>query len=312
MFLRIDKLLIDLPAAKDPDHNAAASVQELMGGRFGEMSTMMNYMFQSFNFKGKKELKPYYDLIANIAAEEMGHVELVAAAINNLLNGALPEKEAGVDPASVPLDFAKDLRNPLHFIAGGGGSLPMGSMGQLWNGDYVFSSGNLVLDLLHNFFLECSARTNKLRVYEMVTHPTAKEMVGYLLVRGGVHTIAYAKALESLTGVEIPKLLPIPKIDTSKIPESRRFMDQGLHQILYRFSPDDYKDIGAIWKGTHPEDGSELFVRDGPPEGGEVVNGGHDSANQSPEYEMDEILEIAKRLHKEAGLGKWPDPPRDQ
>ena len=30
----------------------------------------------------------------------------------------------------------------------------MDSRGIGWTGDYVFSSGNLILDLLHNFFLE--------------------------------------------------------------------------------------------------------------------------------------------------------------
>ena len=48
-------------------------MQELLGGRFGEMSTLMNSMNQSFNFRGRDQLKPSYDLIANIAAEEMGH-----------------------------------------------------------------------------------------------------------------------------------------------------------------------------------------------------------------------------------------------
>jgi Mn-containing catalase len=28
-------------------------VQELLGGRFGEMSTLMNYTYQSFNFRGR-------------------------------------------------------------------------------------------------------------------------------------------------------------------------------------------------------------------------------------------------------------------
>ena len=40
-------------------------------------------------------------------------------------------------------------------------------MGKPWNGDYVFSSGDLVEDLTHNFFLETGARNNKLKVYEM-------------------------------------------------------------------------------------------------------------------------------------------------
>ena len=44
-------------------------------------------------------------------------------------------------------------------------------MGRPWTGGNVFGSGTLRLDLLHNFFLECGARANKMRVYEMVTAP---------------------------------------------------------------------------------------------------------------------------------------------
>jgi Mn-containing catalase len=88
MFLRIDRLQIELPQPKDASPDSAAAVQELLGGRFGEMSTLMNYMYQSFNFRGRDQLKPYYDLIANIAAEELGHIELVAATINLLLTNS--------------------------------------------------------------------------------------------------------------------------------------------------------------------------------------------------------------------------------
>ena len=49
-----------------------------MGGKFGEMSTFMNYTFQSFNFRLRQGARPFYDLVANIAAEEFGHIELVA------------------------------------------------------------------------------------------------------------------------------------------------------------------------------------------------------------------------------------------
>lgn len=57
-------------------------------------------------------------------------------------------------------------------------------MGRPWSGEYVFNSGNLILDLLHNFFLECGARTHKMKVYELTDHPAAREVIGYLLVRG--------------------------------------------------------------------------------------------------------------------------------
>jgi Mn-containing catalase len=60
MIPRVDRLQIELPAPSDPDPAAAAAVQELLGGR------------------GRTKVKPYYDLIANIAAEEYGHIELVS------------------------------------------------------------------------------------------------------------------------------------------------------------------------------------------------------------------------------------------
>jgi len=42
MVKRVDKLQIDLPNDVEPDPIAAAAVQELLGGKFGEMSTFMN------------------------------------------------------------------------------------------------------------------------------------------------------------------------------------------------------------------------------------------------------------------------------
>jgi Mn-containing catalase len=43
LILRVDKVQAELPPPSDPDPVGAAAVQELMGGRFGEMSTFMNY-----------------------------------------------------------------------------------------------------------------------------------------------------------------------------------------------------------------------------------------------------------------------------
>jgi Mn-containing catalase len=264
MITRFDKLQLELPRPKNPSPNSAAAVQELMGGKFGEMSTFMNYTFQSFNFRGRSKMRPFYDLVANIATEEFSHIEAVAYTINLLLTGTT---KRGKDPSATPLASAVDARNSYHFIASGQQALPMDSQGNFWTGQNVFSSGNLKLDLLHNFFLECGARANKIRVYEMVDDPTARALVGFLLVRGGVHIVAYAKALEKLTGVDVGKLLPIPDISNKRFPESRKHEERGLHQILYRFNAEDYKEVGTIWNGAHPEDGSELHVEDASNEG---------------------------------------------
>lgn len=260
MILKMDRLPIELPVPKNPSANDAAAIQELLGGKFGEMSTLMNYTFQSFNFRGRKKIRPFYDVIASIAGEEYGHIEVVSYAINLLLTGVT---KRGHDPVPAPLADATNARNTYHYIASGQASLPVDSMGNFWNGQNVFSSGNLKLDLLHNFFLECGARGNKMRAYEMVSDPTARTMVGYLLVRGGLHIVAYAKALEKLTGVEVTKLLPIPDLSNNSFPEAKKFMEQKLHLSLYTFSQDDYKQAGLIWNGPHPDDGQECFVVEG-------------------------------------------------
>ncbi|RYG66209.1 manganese catalase family protein [bacterium] len=303
MFLRIDKLPIELPASPDIDPIAAKNVQELLGGRFGEMSTLMNYTFQSFNMRGRDKIKPYYSLISNIAAEEGGHIEVVSAAINSLLNGP----RTGFDDSENPLDAPfKDLPSGTfggHYIAGAQTAMPVDARGIPWNGDYVFSSGNLILDLLHNFFLENGARTNKLRVYEMTDNPTARAMLGYLFVRGGVHAMAYAKALETLTGVEMSKMLPLPNIPTYVFPESRKLMDEGSHLKLYKFSPSDYAEAGSIWTGPAPAayhegvGGTEFEFIDAPPTGGPLVDLAGIASSFTPNYAPEEIMEIATKLY---------------
>jgi Mn-containing catalase len=307
MFLRVDKLQIEMPMPKDPDPNAAAAVQELMGGRFGEMSTLMNYMYQSFNFRGREKLRQYYALIANIATEELGHIELVAAAVNGLLNGIQSEGDpAGTGKASFKKAF-KDARVSHLHIAGSHGIMAANSMGQPWRGDYVFNSGNLILDLLHNFFLENGARTQKLRVYEMTDHASARQMLGYLFVRGGVHAEAYGLALEQLTGVEMRKMLPIPRIDTVELPESAPFIERGMNRKLYRFSPEDFKEVAAIWQGDAIDGSGPLEVVDGIPEGGAYKPMEDVSDAFIPEYHPEEIYEIAAKLAKRAGA---PSPDR--
>jgi Mn-containing catalase len=305
MILRLDRWGTELPPPSDPDPQGAKNVQELMGGRFGEMSTLMNYTFQSFNFRGRQAARPFYDLIANIAAEEYGHIELVAATINSMLTGASPIDD-GRAPSAALSDRKDEAINPHHFLAGGQGALPQDSRGAPWTGDYVFSSGDLVEDLTHNFFLETGARNNKLKVYEMVTHPAARALTGYLLVRGGVHQVAYARAVEKLTGADLTKLFPAPRIPTAKIPECQPHIERGDHLRLYRFSPEDYQEIVAVFNGPHPETGEDLVVEQGPPEGALPVDLPPQPAVFAPDYAPEEIAEIAQKLRKAAGL---PDEP---
>ena len=305
MFLRVNKLQTELPAPKRRDPNAAAALQELLGGKYGEMSTLGNYMFQSFNFRSKSKLSAFYSLVACITAEELGHVELVSNGVAMLNNGPdVPDGDAadGGDISDAPMEMMKDIRNAAGFFSHAGGAVPADSNGLSWNKDFITTTGNVVFDLLHNFHLECGARLHKLRVYESLADPTGREVCGYLLVRGSVHAHAYALALKHLTGVEIEKMLPTPNIPLGNIPECQKYLDEGSHRRLYTFSPADYQDIAGIWGGGEmalPGDPpGELQVVNGMPEGGKI----HDLVGQpnvfTPDYAPEEMFEIAAKLTK--------------
>jgi Mn-containing catalase len=303
MIMRLDRLIAEIPPPSTPDPNGASLVQELLGGKFGEMSTFMNYTYQSFNFRNRQGARPVYDLVASIAAEEFAHIELVSTAINTMLTGAA-KKKAGKKGS---LKGVKDARNTQQFLAGGASALVQDSMGKPWNGDYVNATGDLIGDLTHNFFLETGARNNKLKVYETVDHPAARALTGYLLVRGGVHQVAYARALENLTGSDMTKLFPSPRIPTDKIPECKPHIKRGEHLKLYRWSRDDFQELAAVFNGPHPETGEELEVAEElHPEGALAYDLPSQPAVFAPGPEPGEIEEIAQKLREAAGLPKEP------
>ncbi len=304
MFLRVDKLQIELPGPEAADPNAAAALQELLGGKYGEMSTLGNYLFQSFNFRSKSKLRPFYDLVASITAEELGHVELVSNGVAMLANGPdTNEDEAdGGDISDAPFESMKDIRLASAFFSRAGGAVPVNANGTSWNNDFITTTGNVVVDLLHNFHLECGARLHKLRVYESLTDPTGREVCGYLLVRGSVHAHAYALALKQITGVEIEKMLPTPNIPLGNIPECQKYLDEGSHRRLYTFSPKDYRSIRGLWgqgEMALPDDPpGELEVVDGAPDGGKIHQLSGVPSAFTPDYAPEEMLEIAAKLYK--------------
>jgi Mn-containing catalase len=302
MFLRTDKLLVDLPKPKKQDPNAGSALQELLGGKYGEMSTLNNYMFQSFNFRSKAKLRSIYNVVASITAEELGHVELVSNGVAMLNNGPDGEETGGADISDAPFADMSDMRSAAAFLSAGGGAMPVDSNGLPWNGTFVTTTGNVIMDMLFNFHLECGARVHKLRTYETMTEAVGREVCGYLLVRGSVHAHAYALILKKLTGVEIEKMLPVPNINLDKIPECQKYLVEGRHRILYTNSPSDYKEMAGIWgngetalPGDPP---GELEVVEGTPEGGSIPNLDGMASAFTPEYAPEEMFEIATKLYK--------------
>jgi Mn-containing catalase len=264
MFLHT-QLLINEIVPDEPDPAAANALQEGLGGQFGEMRTMMQYLFQSFNFRGDQASKPYQDLLYGIGTEEIGHVELIATTIARLLDGSPAYNGNKTDPidepgakGATPLSIALDTSNIHHYLVGAQGALPVDAAGNPWLGSYVYNSGNLILDLLYNLMLESTGRLQKCRIYEMTANKTARSTIAYLIVRDQAHENAYAKALESL-GVDWGKTLPIPKTTAERFPEVKKLLDQGLQSVQYTFSADNVSQADKLYRGASPSnDGTEL------------------------------------------------------
>ncbi|MDQ1163239.1 Mn-containing catalase [Chryseobacterium sp. SORGH_AS 447] len=258
MFYHSQKLINPI-VPDEPDPSAANALQEGLGGQFGEMRTMMQFLFQSFNFRGNAT--PYMDLIQGVGIEEISHVELITKTISQLLDGSPryqgDQYEAPGKNGDAALDMAKEQQNPHHYIIGAQSALPVDAAGNPWSGSYVHNHGNLVLDLMDNLVLEATGRLQKCRIYEMSTNKTLRATVAFLIVRDEAHQAAFAKALEKL-GVDWGKVLPVPKFDSSQFPEVKRLLDLGLHREQYTFRLDGSM-MEQIFSGPSPfNDGTQL------------------------------------------------------
>ncbi|PZO61388.1 MAG: catalase [Leifsonia xyli] len=257
----------------EPDPAAANALQEGLGGQFGEMRTMMQYLFQAMNFRGPAA-KPYRDLIQGVGTEEISHVELIGTTISRLLDGSPEYTGKLTDPldkpgakGATPLNIALDTSNIHHYLVGAQGALPVDAAGNPWSGSYVYNSGNLPLDLLYNLMLESTGRLQKCRIYEMTDNPTARSTIAYLIVRDQAHENAYAKALETL-GVDWKTLLPIPKTNAERFPEVKELVDLGLQSKQYSFDLDGASEAGKIFRGASPsKDGTDLSATEQAPAG---------------------------------------------
>lgn len=260
MFYHVQSLINEI-VDDEPDPSAANALQEGLGGQFGEMRTMMQYLFQSFNFRGNAT--PYLDLIQGVGVEEISHVELITKTISKLLDGAPQYNgkkfETPGKGGVASMDMAKEQMNPHHFIVGAQGALPVDAAGNPWSGSYVHNHGNLVLDLMDNLVLEATGRLQKCRIYQMSENKTLRATVSFLIVRDEAHQAAFAKALETL-GINWSKALPIPKFDSTKYPEVKRLLDAGIGREQYHFRLDGSQ-MEKIFSGAAPlNDGTELIT----------------------------------------------------
>jgi len=210
-----------------PDAVYARKLQEVLGGQYGEITVAMQYSFQAWNMHipGK-----YRDLVFGIAAEEFGHVEMLAVMIAQLLEKAplgITEGAVQADPTVAAVIGGTDVQ---HAIVAGAGARPVDSMGNPWTGGYLTASGNLLADFTSNANAEMQGRLQVARLYHMTDDAGVRDLLSFLLARDTMHQnqwIAAARELqeEGTENLPVPSNFPQSKEETSASYQYINFSD---------------------------------------------------------------------------------------
>ena len=178
-----------------PDALYAVKFQEILGGQFGEMTVMMQYLFQGWNCRvpGK-----YKDMIMDIGTEEIGHVEMLTVMLARLLEGAPGETQAQAAAANPALAAVLGGQDPQHAIVSGGGGKPTNSQGVPWSAGYIVASGNLLTDFRSNAAAEAQGRLQTSRIANMTDDPGVRSMLAFNLARDTYHQQQWLLGIEQL------------------------------------------------------------------------------------------------------------------
>lgn len=176
-----EKMLFHPVAVEKANPQYAALLQEQLGGANGELKAAMQYMSQGFRIKDQ-EIK---DLFLDIAAEELGHMEMVAQTIN-LLNGhdvQATTVAAGEVQSHVLLGLNPGLIN---------------ASGYSWTSDYVTVTGDLCADLLSNIASEQRAKVVYEYLYRQIEDKKVRETIDFLLNREEAHNAMFRDAFNKV------------------------------------------------------------------------------------------------------------------
>ena len=176
-----EKQLFHPVGVEKPNPQYAALLQEQLGGANGELKAAMQYMSQSFRIKDVS----IKDLFLDIAAEELGHMEMVAQTIS-MLNG----HDVAADKVA-----AGEIQT--HVLTGLNPGL-INASGYSWTGDYVTVTGDLCADILSNIASEQRAKVVYEYLYRQIEDKRVRETIDFLLNREEAHNQMFRDAFNEV------------------------------------------------------------------------------------------------------------------
>jgi len=205
MFRHVKELQFNARVSQ-PDPRFAALLLEQFGGPNGELKAAMTYFVQAFAAR-----RPYpdkYDMLMDIATEELSHLEIVGATITMLLDGVNGELKnaAEANPIMNMLkgNTAKDelihaaMMAPQFGVLTGGGPHLTNSQGVPWNGNYVDANGDLTVDLRSDIAAESRAKIVYEYLMKFTDDPSVKDTLTFLMTREVAHFQMFTAALNTI------------------------------------------------------------------------------------------------------------------
>jgi len=189
---------------ENPDPLFARALQQAIGGVEGEIRVAMQYFFQACGARGNPKFR---DLLMNTAAEELGHIEMLATAVALNLEGAplSLREEVANDPVGGAVLGGINLKN---LLSAGLSAMPVDSDGVPFDMSHIYASGNIAADMTANVTAESTGRILAVRLYNMTNDPGMKDMLSFLIARDTMHQNQWMAALEELGGAQ--DVFPIP------------------------------------------------------------------------------------------------------
>ena len=150
------------------------------GGPDGELGASLRYLSQRFSMP-YPELK---GLLTDIGTEELGHLEMIGAIVQQLTRKLTPEeiKKAGFDT---------------YFVDHTAGVYPTAASGFPWSAASMEVKGDAVADLNEDLAAEQKARVTYDNILRLCDDPDVKDVIRFLREREVVHYQRFGEALRS-------------------------------------------------------------------------------------------------------------------
>ncbi|SFL42922.1 manganese catalase family protein [Pelosinus propionicus] len=164
-----------------PDVGFAKLVVTQYGGPDGELGASLRYLNQRYSMPTNKAIA----LLTDIGTEELAHMEMIAALVYKLTEGASPQDYEAAGWGG-------------QYVQHNHGLFWTDANGVPWSAQYIACLGDPIADLTEDMAAEQKARVTYEHLIEMTNDPCVKDMLRFLWQREVVHFQRFGECLNDI------------------------------------------------------------------------------------------------------------------